>query len=233
MTTLLALDTATERMHVGLAVNEHVWLHEGEGGAHASTLLIPCVLRLLREAGLTVGDLNSIAFGHGPGSFTGLRTACSVAQGLAFGAAKPVLSVDTLMAVAEDARGRTQVEDVWVTMDARMDEIYAAHYRLANAAWQTVVVPALYTLEAMHARWQAQAPQCVAGTAVVAFGERLHVGAALVVADAVPGARALLALAGAQWAQGMFVDAALALPCYLRDKIALTTQERAAAKAAL
>ena len=113
-----------------------------------------------------------------------------------------------------------------------MGEIYAAHYRWTAAAWHVVVPPALYTLEALHARWQRQPAEVIAGTAPSAFAGRLSSGAALIVADARPAARALLACARASWARGDAVDPGAALPVYLRDKVALTSAERAAAKTA-
>ena len=129
---LLAFDTATEQMSVGLLVDGRRFVVDAPGGQKASAALIPTLLRLLGEAGIGIGDLDAIAFGRGPGAFTGLRTACAVAQGLAFGAGKPVLPIDTLAAVAEAARLAVDPSipalDVWVAMDARMDEIYAARY---------------------------------------------------------------------------------------------------------
>src|SRR5437762_12159574 len=131
MSTLLAFDTATQRMSVALAARGSVWVHESDGGAQASAALIPAILALLTQAGVALRDLDAIAFGRGPGAFTGLRTACSVAQGLAYGAGKPVLPIDTLLAVAEDARAGRAAVRVWAVMDARMDEIYAAQYAFA------------------------------------------------------------------------------------------------------
>src|SRR5436190_7898030 len=122
MMTLLAFDTATERMSIALAAGGTVWEHEaigGEGAGQASAALIPAILALLARAGVTLAELDAIAFGRGPGAFTGLRTACSVAQGLALGAGKPVLPIDTLLAVAEDARASRDALRVWVAMDAR------------------------------------------------------------------------------------------------------------------
>ena len=148
---LLAFDTSTEALAVALqwAGGQRAW--NGEGGAQASVRLLPTVQRLLDEAGLTLADVDAIAFGHGPGAFTGLRTACSVAQGLAFGADKPVLPIDSLLIVAEDERARRGLPpalEVAVAMDARMGELYAARYDWAGGRWQVLQAPGLWDPQA-------------------------------------------------------------------------------------
>jgi tRNA threonylcarbamoyladenosine biosynthesis protein TsaB len=236
MTMLLVFDTATEQMSLGLRAGGRDRLLDAPGGAKASAALIPAALAMLADAGLRVADLDAIGFGRGPGAFTGLRTACAVAQGLGFGAGVPVLPLDTLMAVAEEARlaGAADAADLdtWVAMDARMDEIYAARYRRAAGAWTNVVAPLLTTPDALNQRWAGALPSLAAGCALAAFGDRLHTGGAALSPAALPSARALLALAEAAWQAGDAVDAALALPLYLRDKVAQTTAERDAARAA-
>ena len=229
---LLALDTATERLSVALVVGEHQWVADEAGGALASARVLPLSFELLARAGIVLGDLDAIAFGRGPGAFTGLRTACSVAQGLALGAALPVLPIDSLALVAEDAFAQQGATDVWVAMDARMDEVYAAAYRRVDGDWQVVQAPALWALPALLDAWQHRPPACVAGTALMAFGPRLPTGLALRVEATQDRAAALARLAKAAWRRGQAVDAALALPLYLRDKVALTTAERAALAAA-
>ena len=231
--TLLAFDTATEHLSIALAVRGRVFTHESAGGAQASATLIPAILALLEQGGVALHELDAIAFGRGPGAFTGLRTACSVAQGLAFGAGKPVLPVDTLLAIAEDARaGRADTLCLWAAMDARMGEVYAAQYRFADAHWSVLDAPMLTTPEALNRRWESQPPQVVAGNALAAFGTLLATGAAQRLPDALPRAAAMLPLARSLWARGGALDAALALPLYLRDKVAQTTIERNAARAA-
>jgi tRNA threonylcarbamoyladenosine biosynthesis protein TsaB len=232
MTALLAFDTATEHMSIALAVGGRVYAHESAGGALASARLIPAVMALLEEAGVRLKALDAIAFGRGPGAFTGLRTACSVAQGLAFGANKPVLPIDSLLAVAEDARQNDADHRVWVTMDARMDEIYAAQYAYRSARWQVLVAPHLTTPAALNERWGTEPPQRVAGNALQVFADRLHSGGALLFPAALPRAGAMLPLALALLKEGGALDAALALPLYLRDKVAQTTLERELARAA-
>lgn len=236
---LLALDTATESMAVGLADGEAHSVVNAEGGAQASDRLIPTALELLAQRGLAPQSLEAIAFGQGPGAFTGLRTAVSVAQGLAFGIGCPVLPIDSLLIVAEDARAQahgadgTQSFDVWVAMDARMEEVYAAAYRHDGRAWHTNVAPALYDLPTLAAHWAAEgAPANLAGTAIDAFADRLSWGDARLWRSTSDRAAALLRLACTAWASGRAVPARNALPVYLRDKVALTTAEREAAKAA-
>jgi len=234
---LLALDTATEQMAVavGVGVGESAWTHGSAGGALASATLVPTVLELLAQAGLGLSDLDAIAFGQGPGAFTGLRTAVSVAQGLAFGAGKPVLPLDSLLIVAEDARAQGALDDapdawLWVAMDARMDEVYAAAYHRGPSGWETVVAPHLSDLDTLQARW-GQAPLRLAGNAPAAFGERLPLPAGSRIWQTQQDrAGAALRLAREAWAQGRGLPPEQALPVYLRDKVALTTAEREALK---
>jgi tRNA threonylcarbamoyladenosine biosynthesis protein TsaB len=229
---LLALDTATECLSVAVVDGEQQWVADEAGGMLASQRLLPLVFALLGRAGLGLADLDAIAFGRGPGAFTGLRTACSVVQGLAFGAGLPVLAIDSLALVAEDAFAQRRVPEVWVAMDARMDEAYAAAYRRAGDQWQATEAPALWTLAALVDAWRREPPGCVAGSALEAFGARLPTGAAMRITADHDRAGALARLARAAWQRGEALDAALALPLYLRDKVALTTAERAAAAAA-
>src|SRR5471032_906425 len=191
---LLAIDSATERLALAaiddgrapgealVRANCRIDHLDLDGGAAASAQALPMLMALLQRLGWTFADLDAIAFGRGPGGFTGLRTACAVAQGLAWGQGIPVVPVDSLSIVAEDAArhaGLAAGAMVWVAMDARMDEIYAGCYRDGgDAGWQPVVAPSLTTPEALHAVWREAPPGVVAGSALAAFGERLDTGAA-------------------------------------------------------
>lgn len=233
---VLAIDTATEALAVALHTPAGGITANAAGGAAASAALLPQVAALLRQAGLRHADLSLIAFGRGPGAFTGLRTACAVAQGLAFGIGCPVLPLDSLQIVAEDARLQAGVDagpfDIGVAMDARMDELYAAAYRWHQGAWHTLAAPALLAPAALPMAWQGLTLAAVAGSAWSAFGDRLPVPAARLFACEHDRAAALGRLALQRAACEPGLDAAEALPLYLRDKVAFTTAEREAAKVA-
>jgi tRNA threonylcarbamoyladenosine biosynthesis protein TsaB len=244
---LLAIDSATERLALA-AVDDgraagaprgraqcRIEALDLEGGAAASARALPALIELLARLGWTFADLDAIAYGRGPGGFTGLRTACAVAQGLAFGQDLPVVPVDSLALVAEDAARQLESSgaDVWVLMDARMDEVYAGCYRAdGDAGWRAVVEPALTTPQALADLWADAPPAVAAGSALAAFGERLALGDARRVAVEQSRAAALGWLAAAGLARGDAVPAHQALPLYLRDKVAQTTVEREAARAA-
>jgi tRNA threonylcarbamoyladenosine biosynthesis protein TsaB len=239
---LLMLDTATEAVHLALAVGERVRVGAVAGGAQASASTLPALQALLRDEGLQWSDLDAIAFGRGPGAFTGLRTACAVAQGLALAAECPVIALDTLMAVAEDARQSDPADwapgtVVWVAQDARMGELYVAAYRWLGAHWQLEAEPQLWALGVPRERWadadsaaHPAAPQHIAGNALLAHPAAFEGLGAHHWPQAAPRGAALAALARQAWARGEAVDAALALPLYVRDKVAQTTAERLAAK---
>ncbi len=224
MRKFLAFDTSTEHLSIAVQHGDALFSHTGAGGAQSSTTLLPLVLQLLAEACLTLAELDAIVFGRGPGSFTGLRTACAVAQGLGFGAGVRLLPVDTLQAVAEEAHQRFGATRVVAVLDARMDQVYAAHYSFDGTradpealllAPEQLVVPEGFAL---------------AGNAFAAYGDRLP--AATARHEVLPTAQAMLRLAPGLLASGHGVAPADALPLYVRDKVAQTTEERAAVKAA-
>lgn len=224
---LLAFDTSTEQMSIGLAVGGQVWLSDSVGGAAASSELLPTIAALLARSGMSLRDLDAVAFGQGPGAFTGLRTACSVAQGLGFGISRPLIALDSLLAVAEDARCGAESFDVWTAVDARMGEIYVARYRFSDHQWVTLHPPGLTSPEDLNALWSNDPPQHAAGSALAALADRLSPGAGTLHPDALPRARALVTLAAAGWAQGRTILPEAALPLYVRNKVARTTAERA------
>jgi tRNA threonylcarbamoyladenosine biosynthesis protein TsaB len=224
---LLAFDTSTEIARAAVLRAGGAIIEEAAaGGANASQTLIPMVQSLLAGAGLALEALDAIVFGRGPGSFTGLRTACSVAQGLAFGARRPVLGVDTLLAVAEDARERTGAQRVVAVLDARMNEVYAARYAHDGQAWRRDGDIVLASPAQVHvpAGW------VLAGNAFAAYPDALPREAQHV--EAAPTASALLRIAPQLIAAGHAQDASHALPLYIRDKVAQTTEERELARRA-
>lgn len=246
---VLALDTSTDRLSVALGSPDQPggWLlHEGAGGAQASATLIPLIRSLLAQAGWQLSGLDAIAFGRGPGSFTGLRTACAVVQGLALAARPggiPVLPVDTLQAVAEQARwqigqrGESCPDRIVAALDARMDELYLAEFDLAGELPRAVGHPWLSAPEALQLAdgWPeagtGSAP-LLAGNAMAVYGMRLPAAwQAAQQESAWPTAAAMLRLAPALWAAGAAVPAAAAQPLYVRDKVAQTTEERERIKA--
>ena len=221
---ILALDTSTEYCSVALWQDGVVVERSVLAGQRHSELLIAMLDDLLKDAGLGIKDLDGIAFGKGPGSFTGVRIACGAAQGLAFGADIPAASVCTLLALAEaSGAGR-----VIAALDARMGEIYHAAYERRDDAWATVSEPCLCKPEAAPAVPGTDWFGAGSGFAVHGAALAARYGAALSGADgaAVPQAAAIAALGAVQIALGRGVDAAEALPLYLRDKVALKTSER-------
>ncbi|HWJ95648.1 MAG TPA: tRNA (adenosine(37)-N6)-threonylcarbamoyltransferase complex dimerization subunit type 1 TsaB [Telluria sp.] len=231
MPIILAIETSSELASCALLDGERVAWRESSGVRTHSQSVLPMVQELLAEAGIQLADCAAIAFGAGPGSFTGVRTACGVAQGLAFGAKLPVLPLVTLEAMAEACRTRTGASEVLAVLDARMGEVYWAQYRYDNG-WQVVAEPALCAPEAVEPVAVDGLAACGNGFAAYpdAFAGRAFAQRAL--SDIMPHARELAVLAAAALAQGKAVDAAHAQPLYLRNKVAYTFAERQAMNAA-
>ena len=240
---LLAFDTSTEILSVAVSRDDmdgaQVWQYTGAGGARASADLIATVLDLLRQANLQLAEMDAICFGCGPGSFTGLRTACAVAQGLAFGANVPVLPVDSLLAVAEEARFSGMVDvskaEVVALLDARMDEMYTASFVWSDGQWTVLSRDVLVRPEnfAQQCADLDSAKVTLAGNVFAVYSQHLQaVAQRLPCVTALPTATAMLRLAPQLLAAGKAVPADQALPSYIRDKVAKTTAERMAEKAA-
>lgn len=234
---ILALDTSTEACSAALLADGRVLAHAEEAPRGHAELILPMVESLLAEAGLTLRGLDAIAFGRGPGSFTGVRLAASVVQGLAYGAALGVVPVSTLRAVALQAFAHPEgatADHVLVCNDARMQETYWCAYRrgadgLPEALRDEAVGPPASVARPMvdtdgaplvgAARWIG------AGRGFRAYpslGASLPSGvspsAALV--DLLPQATAILELARPEVAAGRLRPATEALPVYLRDDVA-------------
>ncbi len=223
---VIAVETSTEYCSVALWQDGAVLDRCELVGQKHSEVLIPMLDALLAEAGTKLADMDGIAFGKGPGSFTGVRIACGATQGLALGADLPVAGICTLEALAE-ASGKPQVI---AALDARMGEIYHAAYQRHGDAWTTISEPCLCKPEdapaASGTGWYGVGSGFAAH--VEKLGERYAGQLQGVDGAAVPQAAAVAALGAARFAQGLGVDAALALPLYLRDKVALKTSEREA-----
>ncbi|WP_066272642.1 tRNA (adenosine(37)-N6)-threonylcarbamoyltransferase complex dimerization subunit type 1 TsaB [Hydrogenophaga palleronii] len=246
---LLAIETSTDTLSVALgtgAPDGPLWQHSGPGGAMASTTLLPLVRQLLDASGWALSSLDAVVFGRGPGSFTGLRTACAVAQGLAYGAQDsarpeglPVLPVDTLLALAEETRhahqqaGEPAPDAIAALLDARMGELYVALYSNTPAGLVPLSPAQLCAPAdlAAHLDGQLRASLPPGATALLAGNVFEAYAAALAGLPgprrpALPGANALLRLAPALLAAGHGQRAHDALPLYVRDKVAQTTDER-------
>ena len=225
MSTILAIETSTELASVALLHDGKLWRQAASGVQNHSLSVLPMVQTLLQQAHLHLADCSAIAFGAGPGSFTGVRTACGLAQGLAFGLNLPVLPISTLLALAQAYREQTGADSVMPILDARMGEVYWAHYRF-DSVWHEIVAPTL------------SKPVDVATTdaAICGNGAALCAAGALAPASAqalLPDAAAIAQLGVLAFAAGLGLDAALAQPFYLRNKVAQTTAERLQIKASL
>jgi tRNA threonylcarbamoyladenosine biosynthesis protein TsaB len=240
MPIILAIETSSELASCALlnsaaGADAAILTRESSGVRTHSQAVLPMVQDLLLEAGIVLADCDAIAFGAGPGSFTGVRTACGVAQGLAFGARKPVLPLVTLEAMAEACRARTGATDVLAVLDARMGEVYWAQYRW-NGAWQIVREPVLCAPAAVVPELVPEpVPGLIAcGNGLAAYPDAFaaQAWAAGAHPDIVPHARELARLGVAALATGRAVPADEAQPIYLRNKVAYTSAERQVINAA-
>jgi len=225
---ILALDTSTEFLSLALCLDGENYTRDIHAGQTHSQQILPVLRELLDEAGVALQTLDGIAFGEGPGSFTGLRIGCGVAQGLAFGANLPVIGVSTLLALAHSAFVESHAQKVIACLDARMGEIYHAAYERSGELWHEICAPSL--CKADNAPVLGEQGWVGVGSAWGVYADQLNAYYAQQVSSTMPSIKPN-ALIIAQLAEpllhaGLGRPAQEAAPVYIRNKIALKMSER-------
>lgn len=220
MTTLLALDTATEACSVAL-------LHDGVVRSHYEVIprmhaqrLLPMIQQILADAGVALSALDAIAFGRGPGAFTGVRIAIGVVQGLAFALDRPVLPVSNLAVLAQRSLREHGAQQVAAAIDARMDEVYWGCYAAEQGEMRLLGSEAVLAPELAQLPRGAEGDWFAAGTGWGTYGARIGLTPVSSEPAMLPHAEDLLSLARFAWARGEAVPADQAQPVYLRDNVA-------------
>jgi tRNA threonylcarbamoyladenosine biosynthesis protein TsaB len=219
-----AVETATEWCSVALWRDGEIVSLERRAGNRQGEFVLPMLEALFGRARIGMQDIEGIAFGAGPGAFTGLRIACGVAQGLALARDLPVIGVSTLEATAEESGA----DRVLVALDARMHEVYYAAFEKSAGSWKQVLPAACVAPDAVEVPEGGGWLGCGSGFAVYRerIEPRLAAACERIAPDVRPSAVAVARLAAPRFAAGEGLDAALAQPHYIRDKVALTTAER-------
>ncbi|MBW3809647.1 tRNA (adenosine(37)-N6)-threonylcarbamoyltransferase complex dimerization subunit type 1 TsaB [Aeromonas hydrophila] len=219
---ILAVDTATEACSAALLVGEKVFSCWEEAPRDHTRKILPMVQAVLDDAGITLDELDAIAFGRGPGSFTGVRIGIGVAQGLAFGAGVPLIGISTLAAMAQGAHRLDGAEQVLTAIDARMNEVYFGRYELIDGRMQLVDDEVVSDPEALvDVRGKLAGRVTCVGTGFETYGEILSGLADELAVGQVrfPAAEDMLPLARSAWLAGEAVAVEQATPVYLRDKV--------------
>ncbi len=227
---LLAVETATEACSAALLIDGEIHERWQLAPRIHTKLILPMIDSLMAEAGLTLTQLDALAFGCGPGSFTGIRIATGVIQGLAFGADLPVAAVSTLAAIAQDFFNNNPESIAFTAMDARMEEIFWGVYERNNQGYVQLLGEEAVTPAEQVTFPDVQGVGLGSGWAVYqqVLATRLGLRVQRRVANDVwPKAAAIALLGGYYYQQGLAVPVEQAMPVYLRDKVAKTEVERA------
>lgn len=214
-----AIETSTEWCSVALWADGEISGLERRAENRHSELALPMLERLLKNIGMTPAQLDAVAFGAGPGAFTGLRIACGLAQGLAFARRLPVLGISTLEAMAQEAGAARVV----ACLDARMREVYYAALEKNGAGWREVVATQCIAPQLAPAPPGEGWTGC--GNGFAAYPDLLKDSISILKSEIHPTAAAVAELAAPRFASGEGVDPAQAVPIYVRDKVAFTQAE--------
>jgi len=224
MSKILALDTSTENCSAALYIDGEITVRELESPREHTKRILPMVDSLLKEAGLKLTELDGLAFGRGPGSFTGVRIGTGIAQGLAFGAELPMLPISSLAAMAQGAHRVNKAKHILPAIDARMGEVYFAHYALNEDGIMTLVDDEIVTKpEQLLTTFNAELDFLTIGTGWQTYQSDL---ATLSVSSLTsceqimfPSAQDIAVLAAYEFEQGKAVAVEDAAPVYVRDTV--------------
>ena len=222
---LLAVETSTELCSVALLRDGELFVEEALAENRHSELLVPMLRRVFERSHLEAVHMDAFAFGQGPGSFTGIRIACGIVQGLAFAASRPVVPVPSLLALAE----QSNESRVIAALDARMNEAYLAAYARNGDDWDEVIAPRLVAEGELPSLPGRQWAATGSGFGRLPWLREAYRDTVEMRFDGdLPRAGAVARLASRRFARGGGIAAEQAAPLYLRDKVALTTEERRA-----
>ncbi len=224
---ILAIDTATEGCSAALLWNDEILVQAQIAPQAHTRLILPMVQTLLTEAGANLNQLDAIAFGRGPGSFTGVRIGIGAAQGLAYGAQVPLIGISTLQMLAQGVYRRQQADTVVTAIDARMNEIYLGAYALDAGVMKTIADEVVISPEESVAYLSTVSGKISNAVATgTGFSSYTELAAQLGLsqnsqdeADNLPWAEDMLPAAQVAFANGEYCDPAEATPVYLRDKV--------------
>lgn len=222
MTRILALETASEVSSVALWDEGRLLSDTQRLPRQQAQAILPQIQSLLAAAGVTLGQLDALAFGRGPGSFTGLRIAAATAQGLALAWDRPVIPVSSLHALAWAAQTQTQASHFLTLLDARMGEVYWCAWQAGPESLQALMPESLHAPQAVRPPSLAAAQWVLAGSGTPLVEPWMQAAGCAVqtrLPDLLPEAAAVAHLAQAAWMAGAGVDAAEGLPVYLRDQV--------------
>ncbi|HBZ17994.1 MAG TPA: tRNA (adenosine(37)-N6)-threonylcarbamoyltransferase complex dimerization subunit type 1 TsaB [Betaproteobacteria bacterium] len=226
MLNILAIETSTEMCSVALLVGGKLTLSEKHVGQKHSEEILPMIDQLILKSDIVLNQIDVIGFGAGPGSFTGVRLACGVAQGLAFGLSVPVVPVSSLEALAQ----ATNFDRVLICQDARMNQVYAAAYERKGDIWSPLTDP--YVCDPQDVTVPLGGGWVVCGSGLSSYAEAFEsyfgLSGPTVNVDYVnPSAKEVLLITEREFKNGQYVSAENAAPMYVRNKVALTLDEQA------
>lgn len=218
--TILALDTATEACSVALSYQGNISAVDELSPRTHTQRILPMIDELLQKAGITINHVDTLVFGRGPGSFTGVRVGVGIAQGLALGANLPVVGVSNLLTMAEQAYQQLGAREVVALIDARMGEVYFAQYSRDGNGWYTVVNEQVCSPESAIAQIQTTKQPVVVGTGWSAYRQFAEADLDVVCTEiTLPSAQFMLALAQSEIEQGNTQSAFEVEPVYLRNEV--------------
>ena len=225
---ILSLDTSSEYMSLGLKIDEDFYSININAGQTHSEIVLPEIKKLLEEHQLTTKDLDAVAFGRGPGSFTGIRIACGIAYGLGYGASIPVIGVNNLLALAESS-GKNKVISV---IDARMGEIYLSAYTKESKIFSKPIIEGVYKPDELpqlkESGWT------VIGNAIEIYKQEIKDHFDQQIDNLLDGPHQVvesISKLAIPFIKNEIFELIHAEPVYLRNKVAFTTEERKALNA--